>query len=254
VKVSNVKILFLIVCLPSISLAAFEPIDCGEEFFCDASTVYLNPASLPAFSSATFAYARPFGMTELQYSRVSLNLRNFGAGFSLFGNTIYNECEVLLGYKLPMGKTHLGGDIRARSVSVRDYGSKFSLALDIGIRTHLRKNIMFDGVLQSSSRRVIVGFHIHPVTSTHLMVYLYKELGYCAASHTSRRACGPVGLKIGELLQVSPTLSLTFGLDTIHSSFTLGTIFTLKELKFGYLIRTHPNLGASHIVSLGYGF
>jgi len=252
--VNNAKILFLIVCLPSISLAAFEPIDCGEEFFRDASIVYVNPASLPTFSSATFAHARPFGMTELQYSRVSLNLCNFGAGFSLFGSSIYNEYEILLGYKFLMGRIDLGGDIRVRSVSVKNYDSKFSLALDIGIHTHFRENIVLDGVLQGSSRRVVIGFHWHPLTNAHLMVHLYKELGYCAASHTSRRACGPVGLKIGELLQVSPTLSLIFGVDTIHSSFTLGTIFDLEEFKFGYFIRTHPSLGSSHIVSLGYGF
>ena len=233
---------FFIICVPSISLAAFEPIDCGEEFFRNANSVYLNPAALPTYSSATFDYVRPFGIVELQYSRISFNLYNFVAGCSSFGNAIYNEYEVLLGYKFTMGKINLGGDIRGRLASVKNYGSKFSLALDVGIRTHLRDNIMLEGVLQGSSKRVIFGFHFYPITDVHLIAYLYKELGR------------PMGLKIGELVQISPILSLIFGVNTIHSSFTLGTIFNVNELKFSYLIRTHPTLGASHIVSLGYGF
>lgn len=131
--------IFLFLWLPLIAHGAFEAIDCEQE------SIFENPAHIckPAIQTL---WVQSFGI--LPYTRVCYS-NHFGLGVSNFGNELYRENEILLGYGWSGKSIEIGASIRGMSLWIKEYGTNYTIGLDFGGNFQATPNFKFNLVLHN---------------------------------------------------------------------------------------------------------
>lgn len=220
---------------------AFEAIDCGQE------DIFENPSYIISNQGLQTLWVQSFGI--LPYARIGYSgIGNFGIGGGSFGNELYRETEILLGYSWSKEEVKLGVSVRGMNLWVKDRDTDFAIGVDFGVSFQVTPSFDFNLALHNINfpkigndelpKRAIAGFitKLTPEVTTWFQVY--KESIY------------PVEIRIRNEIRISELMSLGVGVKTYPSSFSFGVLLNYKRLGISYFARTHETLGLTHILGV----
>ena len=234
---------FFCIFLSLAAQAAFEAIDCGQN-----ESIFQNPTAIlkPAIQTL---HVQAFGIlpyTILSYTHPT----HIGCGISSFGNNLYRENEIMLGYGWIKNNIGFAVSIRGMFLSIKGYGSDYTLGLDFGTEVKINSSTSFNLIFQNLNlpsisgdeipKRVAGGFILTPNHSFKIVASLYKESWH------------PFEVRISGECKLSSLLSLGLGIKTYPESFSFGILLNPNKVGLSYFVRTHPVLGLTHIVGIKY--
>lgn len=227
---------------------SFEPIDC------EAVSIFENPVY--THNTVQTLWVQSFGI--LPYTRIALSTSpakggagNIGIGISNFGNTLYQENELILGYNLNFNKMKVGISTSLMRVQIDEYGETFAFRGNLGLGCQITPNLSCDFAIHNFSSSnisdeklpgdVIGGISVIPDQQITTRFQLYKEERY------------PIEFKLTNEVKLSDFLTLHIGLKTYPESFTFGILLNYKQFGISYYARTHPYLDLTHIIGIKLG-
>jgi hypothetical protein len=234
------KLAFLLLLSSTVAHSAFEAIDCGWD------GIFENPSRIGERRIET-VWVQSFGL--LPYVRLSCSgLRGFGLGVSSFGNKLYRENEILVGYAWSKETTKIGVSFRGMNLSVLDCDPAFAVGVDIGMNLQVTPYLDFNLSMHNLNfpeicdeevpRRVLGGFVVRLGASFVSELQVYKESIY------------QTEIRIRNEFSLSELMSVGVGFKTYPSSFAVGALLRYKRIGFSYYTRTHRTLGLTHIIGI----
>ncbi|MDQ7797979.1 MAG: helix-hairpin-helix domain-containing protein [Candidatus Edwardsbacteria bacterium] len=218
-----------------------------------------NPA-LPALApdlSACSGSSIPFGLTDLTaFSGAYAHRKDkigVAAVLSTLGNGLYRE-NILKGtfsYRL-IEKAAVGVSLNCYQLNVERYGSGAGMGLDLGVLGKPAEWLALGMVAGNVNRPTIgqngeelsqnlsLGAALEPLDEITLLVELNDQRDW------------PCQIRIGQEYRYRNLLALRAGFCNQPNAASLGFGVIHKKIRLDYAIRTHPDLGFSHCLSLNY--
>lgn len=228
----------------------------------DVFSVFANQAALArinALSAAIYGESR-YLIPDLNLYGLGVAIPTsakggtFGIGLNYFGNALYNEKQLRLGYgRVLFEKLAVGIELDALSVSMSDYGNKTAVTFGIGL-------------LYTFNEMLSVGAHIYNPTrqqitanqSDKLPTVMKFGLAYTPSSkatiavETEKNLDRPFMIKAGIEYRVIDKLYLRGGISTNPALSSFGVGLNLGVLKIDIAGSIHPDLGYTPMVSIAY--
>ncbi len=215
--------------------------------------VFINCAGLSQIAQTSFNlyYAHPFGMKEITTgafaAAVPLKVGHFAAGFSSFGNEIYREQTTMFAYSNSVrDKLSFGINLHYMKLQINEYGSNFSLQIDIGFLVKLNEKFQW-GISATNVNRAKIGesneqlpqtissgFSLKPSPDLIFNMDIFKDIDY------------PAELRLGIEYQIFNRIALRTGLTTQPENFCAGLGFIFSLFQIEYAVATHSDLGLTH--------
>ena len=179
------------------------------------------------------------------------------AGFSIqrFGDNIYNETKIGLGWGHCIRNVNLGLKINYSQIGIEGIGAK--------------SNIIFEfGGISKISRQLYIGAHIFNLNQAKISkeelefipVIMKAGLGYIPTEKLSlnieveKQIEFNPSIKSGVEYKIIKHLSLRAGISTKPYIHYFGTGFSHKKYSLDYAFNMHRYLGAIHHISISYLF
>lgn len=178
-----------------------------------------------------------------------LNLGTLGVGFSSFGNQLYAESQIILGWGQRVHhRVMVGVGINYYSLSVRDYGSASSFGLTLAWHIQLGPQLFWGGILKNINSPTI-GYEKEALPQI-IVSGLYVPFSefISAQIEWEQDTLYDGWLKFGVRLYPLPWLTLATGYAS--GRMTAGVGLQLKYVFFDYSFVTHPHLGFSQWVGV----
>lgn len=178
-----------------------------------------------------------------------------GLGVFRFGDDLYNEQRLNLGFSNQFGIVSLGLNVSYYQLNIESAGSRKTLMIDFGGRAELTKQLYFGAHVSNLNQAKLstvtderiptimkTGFSYRPSNELMINAEVEKEVDQDAV------------LRLGLEYQILHNLSLRTGFrnQPFESSFGLG--FYPGKLKADYSYNNNPDLGGIHEISLSYLF
>lgn len=214
-----------------------------------------DPASLAVINSNGFSFNGGvlFGMKHLGHEAGNLVLPfkvgTLGLGFSTFGNRLYSESQIIVGWgRLIHHRVRLGVGINYYSLSIRDYGSASSVGVTMAWHFQLGPKIFWGGILRNLNSPTI-GIQKEALPQT-IVSGLYFPLSESLSAQIEweQDTFYDGGFKFGVRLKPLSWLALATGYAA--GRMTTGIGLQLKYVLFDYAFATHPQLGYSQWVGI----
>jgi competence protein ComEA len=218
-----------------------------------------NPA-MPALADdllISCGSSMPFGLKDLAaFSGSYWHRRDrMGAGLSLgtSGSSLYRE-NVLKGtfsYKL-VTDVAVGVSLSCQQLDIEGYGSAVAPGIDLGLSGKPAEwlslgvkavNINRPGIGQSgeeAAQSISLGAAAKPLGEMMLSFELFNQRDW------------PCQVRIGQEYVYRNLLSIRAGFSSRPNAASFGFGIAHKSFRLDYAVRTHPDLGLSHCISIGY--
>lgn len=228
----------------------------------DAFSVFANQAALARLKSLSIGiYAENrFLVSDLQLYAAGLALPTrrsgtFGVGMSYFGNALYNEKQIRLGYgRRLFEKLDLGVELTALSVGMGEMGSTTVFTFGVGM-------------LYSFNQQLQVGAHVYnPLrisltdqAEDRLPTVFKLGISYAPSDkatlvvETEKNLDRTVTVKAGIEYRPIEKLYLRGGISTAPAQYSFGLGLLLGKFKIDAGAMLHESLGYTPMVSLVYG-
>jgi hypothetical protein len=219
--------------------------------------------------SAMFAYDNRFGLTEFQTFGLGFvaPIRWGVAGLSVdrFGDDLYNETKIGLGYAYRWDKVNFGLKANYAQISFADLGSKSTFILEFGGQVQLSKTIRFGVHIYNFSQALLKDdngeeYKIPTVIKGGLAYSPLENL--LVAIETQKDLDLPAEVRAGVEYGIWKYINLRTGIQvrgkssnetqSVSGHFGLG--FKLKQYRFDYALGTQSDLGLMHHVSFAVQF
>lgn len=180
-----------------------------------------------------------------------------GAGVELyrFGDKLYNEQRLGIGYAHQVGMVSLGAKADLMQVHVEEFGSKRVVAFSFGGQSEVVPGL-------------VVGAHVYNLGQAKLAEFQDERIPTVMTAGLSYRPGKKVMLnvetekdlerdadfKAGLEYQVIEKLALRTGFSTLNQSASFGAGFQVRAFQVDYALSTQSRLGVSNHVSVGYKF
>ncbi len=228
----------------------------------ESESIYYNPAgliNLPKYDVA-FSYTNPYGMNILSDTTLSFatEIKSFGrVGFlwNSFGFDLYNENSIYFAYSQNLSLNFsVGANIKSQSLTIKDYGSKSVLGIDLGFMGIISPSVITGVVIKNvNSPEIVLEEKLSRETVTGVRLEFIKN----SPSYIDmiKPQLEDVYFKLGQEIFLNPVLTLRTGVETgskdkpAKYSFGFGIFY--KDFLFDYSNVTHPYLGVQHLFSLG---
>lgn len=199
--------------------------------------IYYSPAPFDTkeMSNAFAAYSEP-----TQYG-------TFSAGFSIYGFELYKETQFALGYgKKVTDNFFVGGTAIYKNLSIKNYGTKGTLLLNLGGIANLNDQVGFGFAIENITRSTLSnesgqiptvfwgGVHLKVIKEFTFSAALSKEVGY----NTS--------VRLGAEYSMLDFIRLRFGAHNEPNVFSGGFGVIYQFLQVDYAATSHPDLGLTH--------
>ncbi len=263
VKLNHPAILLLVLFFVRAVEAAFEdipaggrPLGMGSAYTAVADgseCLLINPAGLSqsnGFSLCLF-YSRPFGLQELTYETVTSVLPtkygNWGFGFQGFGNSLYRESSITVGWSCHVHQNfYFGIGFRSARLRIEKYGSHNAFIIDTGYILKLTDQCQW-GASISNLFQSRIGISEEPLPQIMRTGVCYKPFqGILLSIEIDKDVRYPIETRAGTELRVLSPLALRFGFGRDPDFFSTGFGLTWKYCVFDYAFTTHPVLGTTH--------
>lgn len=179
-----------------------------------------------------------------------------GAGFWHFGDALYSENKVSLGYSHHLGMVSLGVQVNYFQVSVQEMGTQQAIALEFGGVAELRPDLKIGMHIYNFNQAQLADFEDERLPTIMRAGVSYEPIEKLMINiETEKEVDEPAMFKGGVAYQVLPdklTLRTGVSSEPFVSYFGLG--FRYKFLVIDYALNTHPALDLTHHLSLTYRF
>jgi hypothetical protein len=218
-----------------------------------------NPAGLSQNKHASLCLflSRPFGLKELTYETITITLPtrfgNWGFGFQNYGNPLYREKIVMMGWAHHYcQKIFLGIGFRMAQLHIEKYGSDHTFILDAGCLVKLSRQLQW-GASVFNLFQSRIGKNREPLPQIMKTGLCYKPFdGVTIAFQLDKDVHYPLEIRGGiEICPLSPLL-LRFGFGREPDLFSAGFGLIWKNCTFDYAFTMHPILGVTHQGSISF--
>lgn len=267
----KILLIFLLANLSTLAVAAFEEIQTDARIYglagagvaiTDLSgTDICNPA-LPALAddlTVSSGSCLPFAVRDLAafsgtYARRKSKIGT-GIRLSTFGGSSYRENQLggSLAYRITENAA-LGLSLNGFHLGIDRYGSAAAVGLDIGILSKPAEWVSLGLAAVNLNRPAIgscreelsqslsFGTALRPLEQITVSAELYCQRDW------------PCQVRIGQEYRCRNLLSIRTGFSDRPNTISLGFGVAVGDLRLDYAARTHPDLGLSHCISVGYVF
>ena len=220
----------------------------------DVFAIFNNPAGLAQMNwreAGIYYSPAPFGFKELANGFIAYNEPlSFGSlsfGAMTYGFELYKENKILLGYSHNfLNRFFLGIAANYHSISIKGYGQKSVLYLNVGGLTYITSDIRWGFFIYNINRASFVdeddqipvtfnsGFSYNLIPELSLNFALEKDIRYNAS------------LKFGIDYYIIEYLSIRTGFSNEPSSYSAGIGINYSLVSLDYAVYNHPDLGLTH--------
>jgi hypothetical protein len=178
-----------------------------------------------------------------------------GLNFTRFGDELYNEQKIGLGYSYAIENVSLGLKINYLQVYLQDLASRGNLVFELGGVAKLSKSLSFGAYIYNFSQSKInsqfdesiripivmkAGLAYQPIKVLQLNIETEKNLDF------------PNRIKFGLDYQLVKKVYLRSGIQTQPWVNHYGVGFKPRRWQFDYALHTHSRLGWAHHISFSY--
>ncbi|TAF63593.1 MAG: hypothetical protein EAZ55_13470 [Cytophagales bacterium] len=206
------------------------------------------------------AYENKYQLFEFQtfalVASTPLKVGALGISISRFGNSLYNEQKLGIGYGHRIEKVSLGIKLNYLQIQVQDMGSAQQLVGEIGGLAEITPQLFWGAYIYNFNLAKITGEY----ETIALPVVLRTGIGYqplkslLIAAEVERNLQQNTSIKWGVEYQLSKAFLLRTGIHTEPFLGHLGMGFRNDAVHFDYAISLHERLGFSHQISAHYKF
>lgn len=258
----------ILLLIPCLALAAFEDAQTDARLFglAGAGTAlddrtgvgFDNPAQpgLAEELAASSGSQLPFGVKELRSFAGSYACRRGRAGVGLslatMGSSLYRESSLTgaLAYRA-VEKASLGLSTTVNHLQIRGYGSSANLSLGVGLLGRPAEWLSL-GLSASNLNHPFLSQQGDKVPQgLNFGMAIRPRSDVTVSFQAAARQGWPLQVRLGQEYRYGP-LALRAGLSDRPNAISLGFGITLRRLRLDYAVRTHPDLGLSHCLSLNY--
>ncbi|MCC9136703.1 hypothetical protein ACFSKU_10660 [Pontibacter silvestris] len=197
-----------------------------------------------------------FTTTALQVVLPTAKYGNYGVSLSRFGDHLYSQQHIGLGFGHKLGQFSLGVKADVWQVSIENYGSRKAFTLSIGGQAEVVPGLYFGAYAQNINQAKLASFEderLPTIMKAGLSYRPYAKL--LLAVETEKHIDYPADFKTGieyQLLQDKFCLRTGFTTQTQRATFGIG--FLARQLQVAYAFGSTTLLGASHHLSVIYSF
>ncbi len=249
--------------------AAFEEVQCDARSYAmggawaaladAASPDHPNPAYLSCGEGwgASAGFALPFGMADLATVTSSAQAvrGRLGLGLSLgsLGSSLYRESwfRASAAWRIHQALS-TGFSLKGQQLAIQGYGSALALGLDAGLSgrplpqlslglaaRNLNRPKMGDPP-QELAQELSAGLSYRPAARATTAIQLQAQKGW------------PVQWRFGQEFWIGKSLAARAGYSAKPASVSGGVGLEWAGYSFGYAVKTHPELGLSHCLTLSF--
>jgi hypothetical protein len=223
---------------------------------------YENPAGLAQINhdeAGVFFSPSPYGMSELKnaYAAFShpMNFGTIAVGGMIYGFELYKETQISLGGSYNYNdRFYVGGVFNYKNFSIKNYGSKNAIILDIGVLARLTDNLHF-GFCYKNITRASLTSETDELPVEICSGLSYKIIDNCIASlaieKDIRYKASP---RFGIDYAVIKYLSIRTGFSKNPNLYSFGIGVNYSLFNFNYALVTHQELGLTHQVGVIISF
>lgn len=178
-----------------------------------------------------------------------------GLGMFRFGDDLYNEQRVNLGFSNQLGIVSLGLNISYYQLNIEGAGSRKAMMIDFGGRAQLTEQLYFGAHvsnLNQAKLSTVTDERIPTVMKTGLSYRPSQDLMLNA--EVEKVVDEDATFKLGLEYEIIENLRLRTGFRTKPFESTFGLGFYPGKFKADYSYNNNPDLGGIHEISLGYIF
>lgn len=217
-----------------------------------------NPAIAGTMGERTLSVSatpKPFGLAELSSVDIAF-LQPFKPGSlvmtaSVFGSDLYREITASLSAGGSLSKRfELGVSFTLYALSIRNYGSAWSLGLTAGVLLRLTESVTL-GVCAENLNAPTIGAVKEPLPQSMHAGISYRPLpDFMIAADVGKDLQFAADLSIGFEYAPVEALVLRAGTTLDPSTYTAGVGIRTAILRLDYALSAHSDIGLSHGFSL----
>lgn len=216
-----------------------------------------NPAALAGSDGwgASAGFALPFGMRDLAAVSSACRARQgrfgLGLGLNTTGTALYRESSLRASAAWRMHDRFSAGiSAGGCHLAIQDYGSAVAAGLDLGIQGRPLPQLAL-GIAARNVNRPRMGDPRQELAQELAAGLAYSpEERATAAIHLQAQRDWPVQLRVGQEFRIWKGITVRAGYSNRPASVSGGFGLQLGGHSFGYAVRSHPELGLSHCLTL----
>lgn len=237
-----------------------EPIGLGNSIVAyphSAYALYYNQANLVYHrnSKITLNYRTFYGISELIQADVSgihwIAGMPVGWGLHHYGNELYHETQALLSSSWSFSKTtSIGIGVSFYALSITGYGESYSWGVHVSVTTQIADRLYW-GAMISNINQPTIGESRESLPQSLDIGICYsiaQDLFFTTDIYKETRFKPDFRAGIG--YRLNPIIALRGGIEDKVETFTMGFGLKLTKFNFDYAIMVHPELNASHAISV----
>ncbi len=206
---------------------------------------------------AGVSYENRFGMEGLNFMAAGvtapLYTGNLFVGAFRFGDELYNEHKLSLGYAMQMGIIQLGGRLNYLQYQVLDFGTKNTYSIDFGGIATITPQLIVGAQALNISQSNISDQDEQTVPTLLKFGISYKPKDYFMVNTEIEKDLQKNPLfKIGAEYNFLDNFFLRSGIQSVGFQSFYGLGFKYLSLQWDYALSNHPELGMSHSISMQY--
>lgn len=205
-------------------------------------------------------YDNRFGINALQTFNLGfvmpVSVGVWGANLSRFGNELYSEQKIGLGFSHQLGLVSLGAKVNFVQVSIKDWGSSSNFVFEFGGVAQITPQLQFGAHIYNFSLARLRGEYdwqrIPVILKTGLAYRPIQAL--LLTAEVEQDVIFPTSFKAGVEYEIAKRFYVRTGIQTRPFNQFFGVGMHLPNWTFGYALTNQAQLGLSHHVSLVYTF
>lgn len=195
-------------------------------------------------------YSEPYNISQIQYSRLCVNYKNFGLGFSRLGQTGYAEYNLSLSAGMNFNNSlSYGLILKGLYLDLGDYGQSFIPALNIGFTYKVDKFSVGSVLENLNNPQNSAGENI-PLAI--LAGAIYEPVSDFLLGFEITKSAQDQNLAFGAELKPMPMLAVRLGTKTNPFIVSGGLGIEIKNISIDYAIKFHSQLKQTSVFSIGY--
>ncbi len=178
-----------------------------------------------------------------------------GTEISRFGDKIYNEQQIGVGYAHKIGPVQLGLKANFLQLHINELGSKRTVAFSFGGQSEIIPKLTFGAHIYNLNQATIADYaeeRLPTIMKAGLGYQLTEKLLLCL--ETEKNINLPADIKGGIEYNLVPKLALRTGFSTATQSVSGGVGFTAKALQIDFGLGSYSTLGLRNQLSVSYQF
>lgn len=227
----------------------------------DAWGIWNNTANISEIDkiNVVFGYDNRFNVSAFQTIGLGVvtpvKIGVAGLSFSRFGDELYSEQKIGVGYAYSLDKVSMGLKVNYLQVRIQDLGTKSTFVLEFGGTAQLTKQIFFAAHVYNLNQAKM---QTQSGEEQDVPVIMKAGLAYQANpkvlvnAEVEKHTDFDANVKVGIEYQIIQKLFLRTGVQSEPFNGNFGVGFHPKRFQFDYALGTNnSDLGLTHHISLG---